>query len=391
MYLRFVELCRSAACGVDAGLAPADREELYSRFYQKAGRSIDQRTDRLIEILLKQWRVDSLEQLQSVLQVIMNRKFLTQAVTSQDTMQSPGGHLAVIAALEAEGYARSKPSAIRLKRENNFRQFLSEECRATLEELSCNELRLLKSIERVCDIQGLPAQMGIMLIDETQVETTRLFRVDQYRGARLLVALDEIDFNAEGIVAPSNPKSLEFSFSFLRNAMNWHRVRNDHRASLRTLLLHKQDDLDSSQEAVLRSVIWSGKYDHTWLIEIYRGDDPLSEKARTMCRRYIVDAIKQGCRMAFSVRRSIPIAFELCRLCDAEWLNSTIPPRTYKGLSFADKRARCRRKIMVAIEAGITHRANLPKRVKRWCFENDREWLERTVLTRAAGRLPKKR
>ena len=108
VHLRCVELCNLAARGIPTGLASADRKQLYSQFYQRAGRSIDQRVEKLIEVLLKRWEVDSLDCLQSLLQVMITRKFLAQAITSQDTTQSPGGHLAVIAALEAEGYTRKK-------------------------------------------------------------------------------------------------------------------------------------------------------------------------------------------------------------------------------------------------------------------------------------------
>jgi hypothetical protein len=218
-----------------------------------------------------------------------------------------------------------------------------------------------------------------MLIDGAQIDATRQFRVDQYRGARLLVALDEIDFKAEGIVSASNPKGSEFSFSFLRNAMKWHKVRNAHRASLREFLLNEHLSLDTPQETIVRSVIWSGKHDHSWLGALYNADDPLSKKVRIACRKSIVHAIKNGGRIPSAVRRSAPTAFVLCRLFDAYWLNSTIPPTKYAGLSFEDKRARCRRMITIAIEAGITHRTNMPKLAKRWCLEYDREWLERTV------------
>lgn len=390
-HLRFVELCNLAASGIPVGLASADRKQLYSQFYPRASTSIDQRIEKLIEVLLKHWEVESLEQLQSLLQVVISRKFLAQALTSQDTIQSPGGHIAVIAALEGEGYMRSRRGGTKREHEVRANNVFSDDCRKILAELGCGASALLKAIERICDFQGLPAQMGIMLVDGTQVDTTRLFQVDQYRGAKLLVALDEIDFNVEGITASSEPKGSEFSFSSLRIAMKWHRVRNGHRASIQALLLHKQDDLASPQEALLRSVIWSGKYDHAWLKEIYALDEPVSGKARTTSRNKIVDAIKNGHRIAFSVRRTAPIAFELCRLCDAEWLNSMIPPTKYTGLSFTDKRDRCRRKIMIAIEAGITKRVNMPKRVIRWCSEHDREWLKRTVPRQSTGGSPNKR
>ena len=386
VHLRFVELCNLAARGIPTGLASADRKQLYSQFYQRAGRSIDQRVEKLIEVLLKRWEVDSLDCLQSLLQVMITRKFLAQAITSQDTTQSPGGHLAVIAALEAEGYTRKKRNGKKLKRDDPPTQILSDECQAILDELACNACALLKAIERVCDVQGLPARIGTMLIDGTQNEATRQFRIDQYRGARLLVALDGIDFKAEGIVFSSNLNESEFNFSTLRSAMKWHKVRNAHRASIQDLLLQGQLQLGDSREAILRSVIWSGKNDPVWLGKLFSADDPFSEKARTMCRKSIIDAIRNGCRIPSSVRRSAPIAFELCRLFDACWLNSTIPPTKYEGLSFADRRTRCRRMITIALEAGITDRANMPKRAKRWCLENDREWLEQTVPCKSTGR-----
>lgn len=214
--------------------------------------------------------------------------------------------------------------------------------------------------------------------------------MDQYRVARLLVALDEIDFEAEGIVAASSLNGPKFSFSTLRNAMEWHKVRNAHRSALREFLLYEQFDLGNSQEAILRSVNWSGKHDHAWLGTLYSAHDPLSEKVRTTCRKSIVDAIKNGCRILSSVRRTSPTAFELCRLFDACWLNSTIPPTRYEGLSFAVRRTRCRRMLTIAIEAGITGRRNMPKRAKRWCLANDREWLEQAVPCNPNGRHPKK-
>lgn len=391
VHLRFVDLCNSAVHGISVGLARAEREQLYSQFYRQAGRSVDHRIEKLIKILLKHWEVDSLERLQSLLQVIISRKFLAQAITSQDTIQSPGGHLAIIAALEAEGYTRKKPSTSTRGYENNFTQLLSDECRATLDELACNAVALVKAIARVCDAEGLPAQIGTMLIDGTQVDATRQFRVDQYRGARLLAALEEIDFKAEGIVTASNLAGSELNFSSLRSAMNWHRVRNAHRKYLREFLLNEQFSLGRRQEALLRSVMWSGKNDHAWLGALYRAGDALSEKIRTMSRESIVDAIKNGCRIPSKVRRSTPIAFELCRLFDGCWLNSTIPPTKYEGLSFEERRARCRRMITIALEAGITHRVNMPKRAKRWCLENDREWLEQTVPCQWSNGRPRKK
>ncbi len=391
VHLRFVELCDLATHGIPVGLASADRKQLYSQFYQRAGRSVDQRIEKLIEVLLKHWEVESLERLQSLLQVMITRKFLAQALISQDTVQSPGGHLAVIAALEAEGCTRRKRSRTKLEHEVKLTHVLSDECQAILDELACDASALLKAIERVCDVQGLPTQIGTMLIDGTQVEATRQFRVDQYRGARLLVALDEIDFKAEGIVSPSNREGSEFNFSFLRSAMNWHKVRNSHRASIRDVLLQERFRIDESQEAVLRSVIWSGKNDNAWLDKLYHSDDPFSDKVRKMSRKSIIDAIKNGCRIPSSVRRSAPIAFELCRLFDACWLNSTMPPTRYKDLSFADRRARCRRMIIIAIEAGIKNRVNMPKRAKRWCLENDREWLDQTIPCKWSNGRPLKK
>lgn len=173
--------------------------------------------------------------------------------------------------------------------------------------------------------------------------------------------------------------------------MNWHKVRNSHRASIRDVLLQERFRIDESQEAVLRSVIWSGKNDNAWLDKLYHSDDPYSDKVRKMSRKSIIDAIKNGCRIPSSVRRSAPIAFELCRLFDACWLNSTMPPTKYKDLSFADRRARCRRMIIIAIEAGIKNRVNMPKRAKRWCLENDREWLDQTIPCKWSNGRPLKK
>ena len=389
VHLRFVELCNLATHGTSVGLASADRKHLYSQFYQRAGRPVDHRVDKLIDILLKHWNVESLEQLQSLLRVMITRKFLMQAITSQDTIQSPGGHLAVIAALEAEGYPAKKLSPTKFGNEATHTHALSDECLEILDEVECNASKLIKAIERVCDAQGLPTEIGTMLIDGTQVEATRQFRIDQYRGARLLVALDEIDFKAECIVSPLNRKGSEFNFTFLRKTMNWHKLRNAHRAAIQDLILREQYRLDNEQEDTLRSAIWIGKNDKTWLDALYHANNPISEKFRMKSRKSIIDAIKNGCRIPFSVRHSAPIAFELCRLFDASWLDSTMPPTKYKGLSFEDKQVRCRRIIIIAIEAGITNRANMPKRAKRWCLENDREWLEQTLPCKPAGRLPK--
>lgn len=390
VHLRFVELCNLAAHGTSVGLASADRKQLYSQFYQRAGRPIDQRVDKLIDVLLKHWNVETLEQLQSLLRVMITRKFLMQAITSQDTIQSPGGHLAVIAALEAEGYPAKKRSPTKPGNEAIYIHALSGECQAILDELECNVSRLIKAIERVRDAQGLPTEIGTMLIDGTQIEATRQFRIDQYRGARLLVALDEIDFKAECIVSPFNLKGPEFNFTFLRKAMNWHKLRNAHRAAIQDLFVREQYRLDDAKEDTLRSAIWIGKNDNAWLDALYHAADPVSEKVRMMSRRSIVDAIKKGCRIPFSVRQSAPISFELCRLFDASWLDSTMPPTKYKGLSFEDKQVRCRRIVVIAIEAGITDRANMPKRAKRWCLENDREWLDQTVPCKWSNGRPRK-
>jgi DNA-directed RNA polymerase subunit RPC12/RpoP len=379
VHLRFVELCNLAAHGTSVGLASADRKQLYSQFYQRTGRPIDQRVDKLIDVLLKRWNVETLEKLQTLLKVMITRKFLTQAIASQDTIQSPGGHLAVIAALEAEGYPAKKLSPTKPGNEAIHTQALSGECQAILDELECDASRLIKAIERVCDFQGLPTEIGTMLIDGSQVEATRQFRIDQYRGAKLLVALDEIDFKSECIVSPSNLKGPEFNFTFLRKAMNWHKLRNSHRAAIRDLFMREQYRLDDARDDTLRSAIWIGKNDNAWLDALYHADDPVGEKVRMRSRESIINAIKNGCRIPFSVRHSVPIAFELCRLFDASWLDSTMPPTKYKGLSFEDKQVRCRRIIVIAIEAGITNRANMPKRAKRWCLENDREWLDRIL------------
>lgn len=391
VHLRFVELCNLAARGIPVGLSIADRKQMYSQFRQQPNQSIDKRIEKLIDVLLKRWEVDSLEELQSFLQVMINRKFVTQAITSQDTIQSPGGHLAVIAALEAEGYTRRKRRANTSEHARRPAPVLSHECQATLDELACNACALLKAIERVCDLEGLPVQMGAMLIDGTQVEATRQFRVDQVRGARLLIALDEIDFIADGIVSSSTPKGSQFNFAFVRNAMWWHKVRNGHRGSVRDFLLRNQFKLSGSHTTILKSIIWLGKNDNAWLRKLYSADGPFSEKIKTMCRKSIVDAIKDGCRIPSAVRRTAPTAFELCRVVDFCWLNSTIPPTKYEGLSFTDRRARCRRMIIVAIEAGINVRSHMPKRAKRWCLANDREWLEQTVPGRLSnGKVPRK-
>lgn len=380
VYLRFVELCDSVVRGVPVGLGPADRKRLYSRFFPTvgSGTSLDNQAQKLVEILLSRWEVSNLEQLQTVLQVLINRKFITQLITLQDTIQSPVGHLAIIAALEFENHLSKELEKVPLTEQDQIPDTLTVECVTTVAELGCNSAELLKVMNRICDEHGLPDKLGVLLLEQGLVSARRQFRVDQMRVARLGMALNAIDFCAEGIADVSNPNLKWLNVSSITKLIKKYRTREQHRKLVLDALSLKEFDLHSPQDGCFRSMNWCKTHDQEWidgLLEVH----PSVARITAGCRAAVTMAIKNGCRIPSSVRRNTPTAFEWCRLADTNWLNVTMPPTKYEALSFEDRKERCRRVILIAIEAGITARSHMPKRAKRWCLHNDREWLDSNV------------
>ena len=380
VYVRFIELCDSVVRGIHVGLGCADRKRIYSRFLSTVGtgESLENQTEKLIEILLSRWQVSNLEQPQAVLQTLINRKFIAQSITFQDTIQSPIGHLALIAALEFEGEQGQKLDTFPLTGQEVISETLSAECMAALAELACNPGELLKTMNRICDEHGLPNKLGILLLERGLVHARRQFRVDQNRVARLRTALNKIDFCAEEIVDISNPNLAWLDISSITKFIRKCRAREQNRKSILDFLSLEKFDPHSPQRIFFRHMNWCNKYDRQWLDRLQEVH-PSVGRITADCRSALTMAIKNGCRILSAVHRNAPAAVEWCRLIDAPWMNVTLPPTRYEELSFKKKKERCRRMILLAIEAGITNRSDMPKRAKRWCLHNDREWLDKTV------------
>ena len=227
-YQRFVELCNDVIEGKTAILDASNRKILYSRFASSVGLpSIAEKEQKdFVKVVLSSWHMPDLEALETALSAKLNLRFIREAMTGQDHVINPVGHLSIIAALEvAKPPRRIKPRVAVTEVAHPF----SERCVAVLKTYLINPESLYLFLKKAADAGGLPEQAGIMLLEGDRYDDIfGNFRICGARLGRFAKELDELDI------------STTWSFSDIRSAVQKEVRREYYRKEvLQALKKHK--------------------------------------------------------------------------------------------------------------------------------------------------------
>lgn len=368
-YKRFIELCNAVFDGREMNLSPVDRIGLYGRFCSTAGSSsvTDKELDKFIAVVLSGWDLPDLEKLETLLSAKMDRLFVREAITGQDHVVNPVGHLAIMAALEVKNSPKRRTRADELTATT---QPFSARCLAILAAYRIDPEQLFVSLKETAIEHGLPEQTGIMLVEgNTHSPIISKLKICGARLGRFAKALDEL-------------KLSEFcSFADIRLGVKIEIRRDEHRMEIRRLLDHEKLSRKALKERLPKTFAWCTVNDKDWLREQCPRES-VGEK-RMRHRHAIESLMAEGCRTQRAIHEKNFTAYHWCITNDRVWLDEKLPSvHRYKGLSTQDMQKLCRAIITAALSSGITKRSDLPGRARGWCTEHDIDWLDTMIPRR---------